>query len=37
MRYIHKVIESTVPPVETNVLWLNKGIARYFTKGKWGI
>lgn len=37
MRYIHKVIESTVPPVETNVLWLNKGIARYFTKGKWVI
>lgn len=35
MRRFEGIIESAIPPVSKNVLWLDKGVAKYYRNGKW--
>ena len=35
MRRFEGIIESAIPPVSKNVLWLDKGVAKYHRNGKW--
>lgn len=34
MRVIQGIVESQTAP-STNVIWINKGIAKYFSNGQW--
>lgn len=34
MRAIQGIVESQTAP-STNVIWINKGIAKYFSNGEW--
>lgn len=35
MKQIRGIVESTTAPEVTEVIWLNKGQAKYFSNGQW--
>lgn len=37
MRRFEGIIESTVPPISRNVLWIDKGVLKYCRNGQWAV
>lgn len=35
MRKFTAIIESSTPPIDTNAIWLYKGVLNYYSNGKW--